>query len=159
VKPYKLEIVTMSRAEAVQHEPRPTDAVISIYSPSNPSTPPQFFGPAPMKLGYSKMRWLCFHDLPKEWTMRAPQMVYLDGMQIAEFVVDCVHAGVDRLIVHCDYGLSRSVSIADAIHRVLRATARREDPPPNLPVYLLTLEALVDKVAHLRRLVEGHFYG
>lgn len=145
------QLVTMSRREVEQFVPTPGTACISIISPGN--TAVGFGGEADLRAGYAAVLRLAFHDLPQKWPPAWPQMNDLDAKYVADFVVDkCVNGGqnVRRIVVHCDMGISRSVSMADAIHRVLYGAPRREERPPNLPVYALTLRGLVDKIAHIR---------
>lgn len=146
------ELQTMSRGEAEAHVPRVSDAMISISSPGN--TAAGFEGEAKLKDGYAAVLRLAFHDVPKTWPPTWPQMSDRDAQWVAEFVVEsCLNNGsrpVDRILVHCDLGQSRSVSMAMAIHRVLHGGAMHEERPRNVPVYALTLQAFADLYARLR---------
>jgi predicted protein tyrosine phosphatase len=77
-------------------------------------------------------------------------MIEWDAIQIAQWV-NMVKDKVERIIVHCEAGVSRSAGVAAAIMKFLNG----DDMPifqngrfcPNMTCYRLTLNALMDSVS------------
>ena len=74
------------------------------------------------------------------------------ALQIKEFV-DLISNKVDRLIVHCEFGVSRSAGIAAAILKAISGndSAIFDDPKyvPNMHCYRLVMDALMDEEGNL----------
>lgn len=124
-----MQIFTMNRDEAENYEPTSDHEVcISISSVGAP--PPR------LSDRFEAVLSLSFDDVDMEdrLSQRFQPFNRLTAQQVQAFIHQ--HATADRLIVHCEAGVSRSVSMAAAIadHFNYRA--------PNRLVYSLVADAL-----------------
>jgi predicted protein tyrosine phosphatase len=96
------ELVVLSREDAEYYEPGPNEICISISDPDAP--------PADVSSGFAAVLRLNFDDV----TERNQQSDILFAADHARAIVDFVDAwpDVDRLIVHCNMGVSRSPGVA-----------------------------------------------
>lgn len=105
-------LLTMSREECATHIAGPRDVCISIRSSSRGDLPP--ISPnyrAVLRLQFDDWPWA---DAPEESATRGFIQI---NEAIADDVIRFVRANLDatRLVVHCDVGASRSVSLAMAL--------------------------------------------
>ena len=104
----KKRVIFMGRDAVRQHKFNPTDVLISI---SDTGTAPPILATQPLEV-----LPLAFHDYVsaiefKEFGWR--KMDSDDGVKIVEFVLK--HEDCNNIIVHCNYGQSRSKAAAIAI--------------------------------------------
>ena len=128
----------MSRLEAMQasrEDTAPTTAVISV---TDCGTELNRFYPSEWLVG---VRALQFDDVVSGENCMTSE----DAKDIADFVLD-MRKKVDRFIVHCEFGQSRSAGIAAAINQHCTGSDagifRNKRYNPNQVCYRLTLEAL-----------------
>lgn len=96
------DLVVLSREDAEFYEPGPNEICISI---SDPEAPPASISPR-----FAAVLRLEFDDVTEQ---RAPSDILFASDQ-ARAIVDFVHVwpDADRLIVHCNMGVSRSPAVA-----------------------------------------------
>ncbi len=100
-------LLTMGREEAEQFTPGPDDLCISIRSPRASHVPR-------LRAGWREVLSLVFDDAP----VGDPSG---EAVQLSDDQADAVvallerHPNAHRLVIHCEVGLSRSVSMAMAI--------------------------------------------
>ena len=141
------KITVMSRHDAEKNIVYPLKektAFISIY---NTTQQPVRFYNDPNIVGVC---YLMFEDVD---ATQNSCMEPSQGEEIFKFL-DEVGTSIERLIIHCTFGYSRSAAVAAAI---LEATMNsgnvilnNDDYFPNMHVYTIVLNALIDKNRHLR---------
>ena len=137
-----MDIVVMDRAsarEASFKKSAPATAIISIV---DVLAEPNRFCHAPWIKGILR---LCFEDVEES----EPDCITdQDALRIRDFVLKMKVAGVERLIVHCEAGVSRSAGVAAAILKSLGADETRiwndSKYSPNRACYEKVLKAFAD---------------
>jgi rhodanese-related sulfurtransferase len=98
----------MSRDDAEKFIAGPNDVCISIRTPGAE--------PADLSPNFREVLRLYFHDLggfPEPWPADAEQLTAEQAESIVQFALR--HRQAQRLIVHCEAGISRSVAVALAL--------------------------------------------
>lgn len=141
------KVIFMSRVDAMDHEFRDCEVLISI-SDTKTAAPAFKHPPQDMlELHFNDHVTYVDEGLGLRWMMME------DGVKIAEFVAK--HTDKRNIIVHCNYGESRSKAVAMAIaaytdRRVLRVNSfgrtqayRENHDKGNSRVYTITSDALL----------------
>lgn len=127
------QLLVLSREEVEAYSPESGRKTVCI-SITDPTT-----RLASLKGGYADVLRFAFHDLEQDAIGLATDvgkvrlMDVLDAQAIVAFAVQ--HADADVLVVHCEAGISRSRSVAEAL---FDAFGRRA---PNQYIYRLVLDA------------------
>lgn len=144
-----IDLLVLSRAEALNYIPVHQTAYISI---STPGWPPAEFKDLSTIAGVLKLE---FSDTnPSKdigggiMVSGADSMTSEHGMKLAVFVRGMMDAGVDHFMIHCDAGISRSPGVAAALDYVFNdaRTLRPRYCCMNSWVYGRTLEAFMGKM-------------
>lgn len=129
-----LDVVTMSRDDAEGYVPTGLHEIcISIRSVG--SSQPR------LSDAFQEVLYLEFDDCEERDEPRFRSLSHLQAEMVFELLSTNLEA--DRLVVHCEAGISRSVSLASAIVDVMNIRA------PNRTVYTRALEALHPHRMHL----------
>ena len=123
------ELITMDRKQAASYEPGPRELCISICSTGadHPKLHPGWLAVLQLEFDDCELK---HEDLAPVYAITPTQ-----ADRIVEFIKE--HSEPRRLVIHCEAGISRSVSIAAAISHFFNFVA------PNFTVYMRMTEALL----------------
>jgi predicted protein tyrosine phosphatase len=107
----EVELLVLSRAEAVKYEPARPTAYVSIYTPGD--MPAGF----PHHANIAGVIKVCFPDLNISEHPRLAASLFqpAQAASIRDFVQASYDRGVRHFMIHCDAGISRSCGVASAL--------------------------------------------
>jgi predicted protein tyrosine phosphatase len=110
------EFVVLSRVDAEAYLPSGIEACVSITDPGQP--------PAKLSSRFAHLLRLTFSDVRSMRLVRDADVLFdrQHADAILDFIAQCRH--VDRVVVHCEKGRSRSPAVAAALSEVLSEPVR-----------------------------------
>jgi len=118
------DVLILSRVDAESYQPSGTEACVSITDPGQ--------SPATLSPRFADVLRMTFSDVPSMRLWKPDDVMFTDAhaAEILSFIARCRQ--VDRIVVHCTRGRSRSAGVALALCDVLGgATAALEQRFPD----------------------------